>query len=165
MPGTRPGIWLESMLGGLLEVIGRSHVGGAFHRSARGNRCKQRRVVIRAEFIVPVAVADIEVQDSRLAPPQVGRVKDQTVVFEDFGFAEGVEGIRSRACAGAERVQMGLRNTGAFREVNARETAPRDRPRQERQRLGYQELKPRNPLKLAVATGLYPDRPEDCVVP
>src|SRR5260370_28649045 len=60
--------WDQTSPRDLLEVIGRSHVGGAFAIRPRCEMCEHRSIMIGAEFIVPVAIARINVPDASFAP-------------------------------------------------------------------------------------------------
>src|SRR5262249_35144522 len=83
----------------LFEVIGRADIGGAFDRASgcaperaqlRTTRVREVAAgVIGAELVVPVAVADLAIPDTGLAPPPLRDVDSQPVVGEDFRFGEG----------------------------------------------------------------------------
>src|ERR1700733_1079950 len=105
IPGTRPGML---PIGGRLErvsleVIGRAHISGAFDRRFRGDSRKQRGVMVGAELVVPVAIANISVPDAWLAPENLRRIQTKTNVFEDFGLGfVVVQGARTHEAESAE---------------------------------------------------------------
>src|ERR1700733_3894577 len=84
MPGTRPGMReLTIVEPRSLEVIGRAHVSSAFDRGLRRDVGEQEGVMVGAELVVPVPIADKRIPDTRLAPEHFRGVKREARVFQN----------------------------------------------------------------------------------
>src|ERR1700683_291743 len=102
MPGQgEPGM-LAPWGGGLLEVIGRPYVRGAFNRGTGSDGREECCGMVGAKLVVPVPIADVGVPDAGLAPQHFRRVEGQPRVFEYLGLGcvgcQGATGAEAAKC-------------------------------------------------------------------
>src|ERR1700722_11227202 len=148
--------------GSVGEVIGGAEEGGAFDRGVGCEHRERTGIVIGAELVRPVAVADEAFPQAGLVPVHLADVENQAVFREHFGLGLGAALVVRVVSAGEaptagpagsgvvdHRSHVGVRQAGALGEGHAGEAVPRQRQPgwQEGERLEGHQFEARCPLE------------------